>query len=229
MKENIKYAFIKSVPVMCGYIFLGIAYGILVSQSGFNALWALGMSLFVYAGSAQFVMVPLMSASASLLTMAVTILFVNCRHLFYGLSFIESFSKLKSRPYMIFSLTDETYSVLCGCRNEDPGEERRSAWPLIALFDQFYWVLGSVLGALLGQVLPFDMTGIDFAMTALFVVILVDQVRNNIKKGGPCAFCGLLTATICLYIFGSSNFLLPTLIITLILVALMASKEEKHE
>lgn len=218
MKNKIQYAFIKSLPVLFGYVFLGIAYGIVLQQAGYNALWALGISSFVFAGSAQFVLVPMMAAGTSLITVAITILFVNSRHLFYGLSFTESFSKLKSKPYMIFSLTDETYSVFCGCRNEDPEEKMRDTWPLIAFFDQGYWVLGSVVGALLGEVLPFDMTGIDFSMTALFVVILVDQVRNNLKSAGKVALSSIIIAVICLFVFGTGNFLLPTLIISVLVV-----------
>ena len=228
MREKLKYAFIRSVPVMCGYLFLGVAFGIVLNQAGFGAGWALLMSGFVYAGSAQFVMVPLMASGASLLTMAVTILFVNSRHLFYGLSFVESFAKLKSRPYMIFSLTDETYSVLCGCRSEDPNETMRGAWPLIALLDQIYWVTGSLVGALLGNVIPFDLTGIDFSMTALFIVILTDQVRNAPKTAGPTAAVGLVSAAVCLLIFGSGSFLLPSLILTLPAVVFLSGKEARH-
>ena len=127
-KELIKYAFVKSLPVMAGYIFLGIAFGILLSQAGYNFIWAFFMSLFVFAGSMQFAMVPLMAAGATPVVMAITALFVNSRHIFYGLSFIEAFKKLKGRPYLIFALTDETYSVLCGCKNEDPLEEKSKSW-----------------------------------------------------------------------------------------------------
>lgn len=222
MGKNIRYAFIKSLPVMFGYIFLGIAYGIVLTQAGFGAGWALLSSVFIFAGSAQFVMVPLMAAGASVLTVAITILFVNSRHLFYGLSFTESFERLKSKPYMIFALTDETYSVLCGCRNEDPDETMIKSWPLITLFDQIYWVTGSMIGAVLGQILPFDMTGIDFSMTALFVVILVDQVRNDKRKAGVSSVIAIVTGIVCLFIFGGSNFLLPTLIITVFFVAVLS-------
>lgn len=214
MSNNIKYAFIKSLPVMFGYIFLGIAYGVVLSEAGFTVKWALGISLTVFAGSAQFVMVPLMAAGCSVVTMAVTILFVNFRHVFYGLSFVESFSKLRSKPYMIFSLTDETYSVLCGCRNEDPKEQMRKAWPLIALFDQCYWVTGSVLGVLLGQVIPFDLNGIDYSMTALFIVILVDRIRIEPKRGLLVAFTSMAITTISLLLVGVDSFLLPALIVT---------------
>ena len=158
MKKYIKYAFSRTLPVLFGYIFLGIAFGIVLQQAGFNFIWAFCISLFLYAGSMQFVLVPLLASAASPLTVAITTLFVNSRHVFYGLSFIESFKKMKTQLYMIFSLSDETYSVLCSCKNEDPEEKNRPAWFLINLFDQSYWIIGSVIGALLGQVLPFDFT-----------------------------------------------------------------------
>ena len=146
MKKYIKYAFSRTLPVLFGYIFLGIAFGIVLQQAGFNFIWAFCISLFLYAGSMQFVLVPLLASAASPLTVAVTTLFVNSRHVFYGLSFIESFKKMKTQLYMIFSLSDETYSVLCSCKNEDPEEKNRPAWFLINLFDQSYWIIGSVIG-----------------------------------------------------------------------------------
>lgn len=227
MKKYIKYAFSRTLPVLFGYIFLGIAFGIVLQQAGFNFIWAFCISLFLYAGSMQFVLVPLLASAASPLTVAVTTLFVNSRHVFYGLSFIESFKKMKTQLYMIFSLSDETYSVLCSCKNEDPEEKNRPAWFLINLFDQSYWIIGSVIGALLGQVLPFDFTGIDFSMTALFVVILLDQVLAHPKAAGRCAVTGLLAGVICLFIFGSGNFLLPALIITVLFVTAFAQAERR--
>lgn len=218
--EKIKYAFIKSIPVMCGYIFLGIAFGVVLSDAGFHPGWALFMSTSVYAGSMQFVMVPLMAGSCSLATMAVTTLFVNVRHIVYGLSFTDSFAKLKSKPYLIFALSDETYSVLCGCKTEDPEEKHIKSWPLIALFDQLYWITGSMIGATIGTVFHFDLTGIDFSMTALFVVILVDQIRKNVKLAGPCAVAGAVSAIICLFFFGGDSFLLPTLLITVLVAGI---------
>lgn len=229
MKKELHYAFFKSLPVMCGYIFLGIAFGIMLQQAGYNFIWAFAISLFVYAGSMEFVMVPLLAAAASPLTMAVTTLFVNSRHLFYGLSFIESFKKMKTQLYMIFSLTDETYSVLCGCKNEDPQENHRPAWFLISLLDQIYWVIGSVIGGLLGQVLPLDFTGIDFSMTALFVVILLEQVLSNPTKTKLAAVTGLAAGALCLLIFGTGNFLLPALLITVFCIALHTSADKRKE
>lgn len=227
-KPDVKYAFLKSLPVMFGYLFLGTAFGIVLTDAGYNAWWALMMSSVVFAGSMQFVMIPMMVSAVSPLTMALTTLFVNSRHLFYGLSFIESYKKMKTRPYMIFSLTDETYSVLCGCRTEDPEEEKRSSWFLISLFNQSYWIIGSVFGALLGEIIPFDMTGIDFSMTALFVVILVEQILSDPSKTWFTSLTGGLMALICLLIFGSGNFLLPALLITVFIVGIYGTVRKSN-
>lgn len=225
-KEVFRYALIKSLPVMAGYLFLGTAFGIVLTEAGYNVWWALLMSSLVFAGSMQFVMVPMMVAAVSPLTMAITALFVNSRHLFYGLSFIESYKRMKTRPYMIFSLTDETYSVLCGCKTEDPEESHLSSWFLISLMDQMYWIIGSVFGSLLGQVLPFDMTGIDFSMTALFVVILIEQVLSMPSRKWFAAVCGLVTGVICLLILGSDKFLLPALLITVFFTAVQGTGKD---
>lgn len=219
--KAVKYAFVNSLPVMCGYIFIGIAFGVVLTDAGFNPAFAALMSTFVYAGSMQFVMVPLMATGASIVTMAVTTLFVNVRHVFYGLSFTDSFDAMKSKPYMIYGLTDETYSVLCGLKAKDGGETIKGSWFLITLFDHLYWIVGSVLGALLGSFIPWDLTGIDFSMTALFVVILVEQVRKDTKKAGIAALVGIVVALICLALFGGDNFLLPTMIITVLAVGSM--------
>lgn len=204
---------------MFGYVFLGIAFGIVASEAGYNVIWAFFMSVIVFAGSMQFVMVPLMASAVSPAAMALTALFVNFRHIFYGFSFVESFRKMKQRLYMIFSLSDETYSVLCGCRNEDPEETMRDAWFLIAFFDQCYWVTGSVIGAILGQALPFDFTGIDFSMTALFVVILIEQILSDPKRTYPAALAGLIVSAFCVAVFGTENFLVPSLLITVLFTA----------
>lgn len=210
------YAFKKTLPVMAGYIFLGIAFGVLLEEAGYGWIWALVMSLFIYAGSLQFAMVPLLASCASPLTMVFTTFFVNARHLFYGLSFIDSFKKLKSRPYMIFALTDETYSVLCGVKDD---KESEGTWLLIAVFDHLYWIIGSVTGSLLGRAIPFDLTGIDFSMTALFIVILLEQILSNPKKNRKVAIASLSASIILLMLLSPERFLLPAMIITVAVVA----------
>ena len=153
MRREITYALRRTVPVACGYIFLGMAFGILLSEAGYGPAWALASSLFVYAGSMQFVMVSLLAAGAPLYTVAVTTFLVNARHIFYGLGFIEKYRGMGRRfPYMVFSLTDETYSVLCSMDPPDGLDWNDCAF-YVSLFDQFYWVLGSVLGAALRDLL----------------------------------------------------------------------------
>ena len=223
MRQTVRFAFYKTITVLLGYLFLGLAFGLLLQEAGYSFWWALLSSGIVYAGSIQFVLVEFLSGGTGLLTVAVMTLLINSRHAFYGLSFVEKFRKMKTYPYMIFSLTDETYSLLCSLKVPEGIDEKKAMF-LIALFDQLYWVAGSVLGAALGQVLPFDMTGIDFAMTALFVTIFVDQWRE--AKSHLPAIVGLCSAAVCLLIFGGSNFILPSLIITVgILMALRGRLE----
>ena len=223
MRQTVRFAFYKTIPVLLGYLFLGLAFGLLLQEAGYSFWWALLSSGIVYAGSIQFVLVEFLSGGTGLLTVAVMTFLINSRHAFYGLSFVEKFRKMKTYPYMIFSLTDETYSLLCSLKVPEGIDEKKAMF-LIALFDQLYWVAGSVLGAALGQVLPFDMTGIDFAMTALFVTIFVDQWRE--AKSHLPAIVGLCSAAVCLLIFGGSNFILPSLIITVgILMALRGRLE----
>ncbi|MFR9254730.1 MAG: AzlC family ABC transporter permease [Merdibacter sp.] len=185
MSTDLRNAFIKTIPIMCGYLFLGFAFGISLQQAGFGAGWALLISTIVYAGSLQFVLVPFLASGAPLVSVFLTSLFVNSRHIFYGLSFLERFRRMKQAyPYMVFSLTDETYSVLCAQKDVDALSDRELFF--IHLLDQLYWIVGSLGGALVGSVLPFDFTGIDFAMTALFGVISM----NRWNSGQPTASRG---------------------------------------
>ena len=217
--RELRYAFRQTVPVLCGYLFLGLAFGLLLQQAGYGWPWAVLTSVIVYAGSMQFVLVGLLGGGfASLLSVALTTLSVNSRHLFYGLSFLETFRKMgRAKPYMIFSLTDETYSLLCSL--QPPKELDADRVRLyIALLDHAYWVAGSAAGAILGSVLPFDLTGIDFAMTALFVVIFVDQWRG--AKSRLPAIAGLGFGLLWLVVLGPDRFLLPALVCTVLVLLL---------
>ena len=219
--QELRFAFTQSIPVMLGYIFLGIAFGLMLQDAGYNFVWAFCCSLFIYAGSMQFVLVTLLTGGVSLIYAAVMTLFVNGRHIFYGLSFIEKFQKMgKAYPYMVFSLTDETYSVLCGLKVPEGMNENRVSL-FISLFDHAYWIIGSVLGAVIGQMITFDTTGIDFSMTALFVVIVLNQWLEN-KDHRP-ALMGGVVGIACLLLFGADKFLLPALSITAL--ALLGGKK----
>lgn len=216
-KATIKYAFKKSLPVFFGYLFLGSAFGIMLYDAGYNWIWAIFISILVYAGSGQFLLVSLISSAASIPTVAMMTLFINSRHMFYGLSLIDKFKAGGWRyPFMIFSLTDETYSVNVSIQSVPDDVDEPKARFLLGEFDHFYWILGSVVGSLLGQSLPIDFTGIDFSMTALFTVIFVDLLIDT--KNKICGAVGIFCAFICLMIFGADNFLLPTLILTVVLL-----------
>ena len=222
MAERIK-AFKLTLPVACGYLFLGTAFGAMLAQAGFGPAWALAASGLIYAGSLQFVMVPFLAAG-SLVTVALTALMINARHLFYGLSFIERFERMgKWKPYMIFSLTDETYSVFCAL----PGEESNGLMARVAVYDQLYWVAGSVFGGLLATSLPFDLTGIDFSMTALFIVICLERAMNRADR--LAVAIGAVCALGCLLVLGPDQFLAPALALTAVLLIALDTGKQKKE
>ena len=213
-------AFLRTIPVLMGYGVLGIAFGLLLDQAGYHWVWALGISCIVFAGSMQFVLVGLLAQQASLTTVAITTLLVNSRHIFYGLSFIERFRSMGRRAYyMIFSLTDETYALLCATGDVGSKEERDALSFRIALFNQCYWVAGSVIGAVLGSYITFDITGIDFAMTALFTVIFTEQWLAA-RTHAP-ALIGVFCAVGSLLLFGPEHFLLPALVIAVTLLLML--------
>ena len=210
-KHAVRAAFLDTLPVLTGYVFLGFGFGILLNENGYGIGWALAMSLFIYAGSMQYVAVSLISGGASLVTTALTTLMVNARHLFYGISMVDAYKGAgKKKPYLIFALTDETYSLVSQCQPPE-GLSRHSYCFLVSLLDQVYWVAGSVLGSLAGSLLPLNYEGIDFVLTALFVTIFVEQWLST-KNHGP-ALIGLLATAVCLVFFGSDVFLIPSMLL----------------
>lgn len=215
----------SSLPVMAGYIVLGMGFGIIMKTKGYGFIWTFAMSAFIYAGSMQYVAVDLITGGASLITAAITTFMVNARHLFYGISMVDKYRGAgKKKPYMIFALTDETYSLVCG---EVPVEEEdRHAYSFwLSVMNQTYWVSGSVLGALVGGVIPFSTEGIDFALTALFVTVFVEQWLST--RDHVSAAIGVVCSAACLAIFGSGSFLIPAMItITLALTALKKLRRE---
>ena len=222
-KRLFLYAVKKSIPVFLGFIFLGIAFGIVLQSSGLAWPWALFISGTIYAGSMQFALIPLLGASTPLPTVALMTLMVNSRHLFYGLSFVDMYREMgRKYPYMIFSLTDETYSVLCSCKGDmEIVENNHEAAFYISALHQFYWVLGSVIGAVAGEMLSFDTTGIDFSMTALFAVILVEQLKSGGREARLSAAMAIAIALLFLFTLGAGRFLLPTLTCTVLALAIM--------
>ena len=220
-----KRAFLKTLPVMAGYLVMGCGFGILLRVSGYGPVWALGMSVFLYAGSMQFVGISLLTGGASALTIAVTTLLVQARHLFYGLSLIDRYKGAGLKKlYLIHAITDETYSLVCS--TEPPKDTDPHAFYFaMSLLDQIYWIIGCVTGNLIGGLLTFDTTGLDFAMTALFVTIFIEQWQST-KEHRP-ALLGAVLALVCLVLFGADNFLIPAMLaITLGLTALWKPLEK---
>ena len=225
MKKVFKRAFLATVPVMTGYLVLGFGFGIVLKSNGYGILLAFLMSLLIYAGSMQYVAVGLISGGASLITTALTTLMVNARHLFYGVSMLDKFKGMgKRKPYLIFALTDETYSLECADIPDIAEDNRSDYYFLVSVLDHIYWVIGSVLGALAGSVLKFNTEGIDFALTALFITVFVEQWLTS--KDHIPALVGVAASVLCLVIFGADSFLIPAmLLITLILCLYKGEKK----
>lgn len=221
---TVKQAFIKSVPVMAGYVVLGIGFGILLRNAGYGVPWALAMSLFIYAGSMQYVGISLISGGASVITAALTTLMVNARHLFYSVSMIGTYRNMgKYKPYLIFALTDETYSLLCDGRVPEGCDAGLYRF-LVSLFDHCYWVAGSLIGSILGEVLPFSTRGIEFSMTALFIASFTEQWLNT--GDHLPALTGLLGSLLCLILFGPERFLIPAMILITAVLTFLRKREE---
>ena len=210
MKRSLlKTVFRDTVPVMTGYLFLGTAFGILLSEAGYGPGWALLMSLCIYAGSAQYLLVSLLTSGASLLSSAIATLLLNARHLFYGISLIDTYKNAgRKKPYMIFALTDETYSLVTQAKLPE-GISRTAYCFWVTLLNHCYWIVGCALGGLAGHWLPFDFTGVSFVLTALFVTMFVEQWLSA-KDHGP-ALIGISCTVVCLLIFGTQLFLIPSM------------------
>ena len=223
-KQTIKQAFYTSIPVLAGYVVLGIGFGILMRNAGYGVLWTAAMSGFIYAGSMQYVGVSLLTGGASVITTILTTIMVNGRHLFYSISMVDKYKDAgKYKPYMIFALTDETYSLLCDGKAPEGSDSNKYRF-FVSFFDQSYWVTGSVLGSLLGAVLPFSTAGIEFSMTALFITSFTEQWLTT--KDHIPALTGLLSTLLCLVIFGRDNFLIPAMLLITLVLTLLRSREE---
>lgn len=224
MKE-IRYAFTQVVPILFAYIFVGLASGLLLQEAGYAPVWALLSALFIYAGSMQIVMVTLMVSGVPLVLIAATTLFLNARHIFYGLSYIEEFRAIRRKPggfwkypYMALTVTDETYSVLCALKV--PRELTKSKVQLsILMICHLLWVVSCTAGAAIGSALPVDMAGIEFSATALFVAVVVNQWRE--AKSHLPALIGLGSALLFYFVLGPDQLILPALSMSVLaLVAL---------
>ena len=225
--KTVRTAFLASLPVMAGYVVLGIGFGILLHEKGYAWYWATLMSTLVFAGSMQYVAVDLLGAGANMLTFLLMTIIVNARHIFYGISMLGRYKDMgAAKPYLVFALTDETFSLVVDPKLPD-GVSRKHYSLLVSLMDQFYWILGSTVGAIAGTLINADFTGIDFSMTALFVIIVIEQWEGT-KEHLP-ALTGILVSLVCLIIFGAEDFLIPSMIFITILLLVEKPYIERRE
>lgn len=223
-RKALAAAFPVTVPVLTGYLSIGIAFGLMLERAGFNFIWAFFMSLTIYAGSGQYLGVELLAGAAGLGTVALMTFLINFRHLVYGLSMLEKFRGMGRRKlYMIFSLTDETYALLAGTP-VPIGISPRDFYFAVAGLDQLYWIAGSVIGGLAGGLLAIDITGIDFAMTALFVVIAVEQWKSC--REHLSAILGAGCTAVFLILIGAQQMLLPSLCVIVLALLLFRTRLE---
>lgn len=218
-KTALRRAFLDTVPVMTGYLFLGIGFGILLGETGYGVGWSFAMGLLVFAGSAQYLLVSLLASHTPVLTVALTTLLINARHIFYGLSMVDAYKGAgKKKPYLIFSLTDETYSLVTQNRVPE-GMSRQSYCFVVSLLDHIYWVAGCVLGSLAGQVIPLNFEGVEFVLTALFITMFVEQWLST--KNHLPAVIGVMSTILCLLFFGKDVFLIPSMVLIAVLLVVM--------
>lgn len=224
MAKTFRYALKHSFPIFISFVPVALAYGVLMQSAGYNFIWTGACSLFVLAGSLQYLMVSFFDGGVSLLNVAVMALMVNSRHIFYGLSFIEKFRSFGLWKYfLIYSLTDENYSLHCSHHFPDDIDEKW-AYVVTAAMAALYWIVLCIAGALIGTLIPFDTTGIDFALTALFIVILLEQMKGASNR--LPAILAFTSSIVCLVLFGPANFILPSLLITVALLSILRSRIE---
>lgn len=227
MKKAFLDAFPYTIPVLVGFLVLGMAYGVLMSSKGYAPIWSLLMSLIAFCGSMQYVAITLLVSAFQPWYALFLSLLVNARHIFYGLSMLDKYKETKKlKPVLIYTLCDETFSVLC---NAKPKEDTNKTmfYFFVSFLDYFYWSIGTLVGALLGSMIRFDTTGLDFALTALFVVIFVEQWKST-KRHEP-AVIGVICSVICLFIFGERFFILASMALILLVTIVFRNKLEVNQ
>ena len=229
MKNAFRYSLKHSIPILISFIPVGLAYGILMQTSGLNWVWTGACSLFVFAGSLQFLAVSFFAGGVSLLSVMIMALLLNSRHIFYGIPFLEKWKNYGIwKLFLIYALPDEAFSLHCS-NTFDDGNEVNKRWTYVfdALLILLYWVSLSIIGALLGSLITFRTDGIDFALTALFIVILLEQLKAAEGRKLPAIIAGV-SSIVCLLIFGPGGFILPSLLITVVLLIVLRSRIERE-
>ncbi|AFA48538.1 AzlC family ABC transporter permease [Acetobacterium woodii] len=219
MTKNFIFSFKQVVPILFPYLFylfIGIAFGVLMDTAGYSVGWSFLSGVFIYAGSMQIVMVSLLVAGSSLGTITMMTFFVNARHIFYGIAFIDRFRSMGWKyPYMIVTLTDEVYSILCNVKYPNDVDIKKVDFK-ITLICHLVWILSCVAGAMFGKLLPFDLTGIEFSATAFFVTVCINH-WHTMASHIP-AITGLISALLGFFVLGPNQFILPALSLTVVVL-----------
>ena len=215
-------AFPHTVPVLTGYLVLGMAYGVLMQAKGYGAIWAFLMSAVAFCGSMQFVAITLLTGAFDPVGAFLMSLMVNARHLFYGVSMLGKYRGMGwAKVPLVYTLSDETFSIVSSVEPPE-GMRARDFYLAVSVLDYIYWVSGSVLGALAGKFIRFDTTGLDFALTGLFVVLFIEQVKNpeNRRSG----VIGMACTVAALAVFGADKLVIPAMILVLVVLLLGRKK-----
>lgn len=223
--KALKAAFPLTVPILTGFLFLGAAYGILMGSKGYGLGWTVLTSVVVFAGSAQYLAVTFLTTVFNPVYALLMTIVINARHLFYGLSMLEKYRNTgKLKLYLIFGLVDETFSVVCSAEAPE-GVNKNWFYFFVTILDHIYWVAGSAIGGLLGSIASFNIKGLDFVLTALFVVIFVGQWRT--RQNRLPAVIGVVCSAVCLLIFGQSQFIIPAMLAILAALTLFRKSLDK--
>ncbi|WP_195269754.1 AzlC family ABC transporter permease [Eubacterium sp. 1001713B170207_170306_E7] len=216
-----------TIPICVGFLFLGMSYGLLMRSMGFSFIYPTLMSLFIFAGSMEFVTVNLLLSAFNPLYAFFLTLMVNARHLFYGLSMLEKYKNCGwKKLYLIFGMCDESFSINCTV-TPPPGIDRGWFMFFVTLLNHIYWVSGAMLGSLLGYIIRFDTEGIEFVMTALFVVMLINQWEET--DNHQPALVGIGCSLVCLLFFGSQSFMLPSMAAIILCFSLSRERRKRKK
>lgn len=223
----LRAAFPATIPVMTGFLCLGVAYGVLMQTKGYGPLWSVLMSAIAFGGSMQFVAITLLTTAFDPLQAFLLSVMVNARHIFYGLSLLGKYKGLgKVRPFLIYVLCDETFSLVSTLEPPE-GVERREFYFWISLLDYSYWIAGTALGGLVGNLITFDTTGLDFALTALFVVLFLEQWKKRANR--PAGVLGIVCAAVALAAFGTDNLVIPAMALILVLLLVLRPRLDRRD
>lgn len=216
LKEAFKVAFPHTIPVLTGFLILGIAYGVLMNSKGYSVIYSVLMSAVAFCGSMQFVAITLLTTIFNPIEAFLLSMMVNARHLFYGIAMLDKYRGVgKIKNFLIFTLCDETFSLVSSI-TPPPTINKRTFYFAISCLDYIYWIVGTFLGGVLGTLITFNTTGLDFVLTALFVVLFIEQVRN--KENRIYGFLGIALGVLSLTIFGANQMVIPTMILVLLIL-----------